>query len=443
MSGLEPPKYQELYDALLEFDGDILKQIVRYPLGKKLNVIVYTEQAYGKVVPDFLTWLDQQGPPAIEKTLQGAMLIKPPRSLVRTFCEKYYPRALDPLDAGIVVKSVTHGLDVLGDFTANPQIAQTVAQFHNDFEVTRDQIRNVKKYKALHDALHELQVRLAAIIDTIERSQVEPRSLRNLASYAVDLRRLARSARNEISGLPAIPSLTAEEDWIDSFDAAISAMDAAARSQQPANAKTFAGISSTLSGLLREPPRINSLLIYAASALRFESFAKTMDLITDKLDSFPEASRSILGQLVESAGAVNVLRTRLNELVGAHQEWQWLNNQLDLAEASSGYQPQGRVPKWQQFQPRLKALADRSAKEDWSQEIMKALADWIAVTPTADPPDDQAREKAEVAFAEFRRDCLYRFFDVDKELKELSDHAVQIAAALDNMLNRQTAGAGA
>jgi hypothetical protein len=51
-------------------------------------------------------------------------------------------------------------------------VRQTVGQVRAELQDTNKQIDTLKKYKELHDCLHELEVRLSAIADAVVRAKV-------------------------------------------------------------------------------------------------------------------------------------------------------------------------------------------------------------------------------------------------------------------------------
>jgi len=68
-----------------------------------------------------------------------------------------------------------------------------------------------------------------------------------------------------------------------------------------------------------------------------------------------------------------------------------------------------------------------------SHELLEMLAKWIAATPSADPGQGE-KAAGEIAFADFHRVCVYRYYDVDKELNDLCAQVIEVAAPMNTLL---------
>lgn len=400
--------------------------MVRASLGQQLYAIVNVQQSLELVVADLLLWIDRRGTGALEALLQGALAARPSHQLLKDFCLAYFKGNLPSFDATILVKSFANGLQLLIDLRNDPAVRQTVGGFRADLATTELQITVMRKYKALHDVLHEIQVRLAAVLDALARKN-DPAASRTLRTYLVDLGQYAKTARAET---PDLPTRFKEEEWVDDFDACVADIKAAAAGQ-PA-APDSDPLPDRLKNILHNAGRINDLLVTHASSLRLDRFTETMETIADKLKGFTGPQDNTM-QLFESSKAVGVLRAQLDGLIAQHNEWQTFTTRLEIAEDSPKHQPQARVQKWKQFETSIRTLCAAYPEADWSTQLLPQLDAWIAATPSAQP-DDNEKFAGESAFAEFQRGCVLRFYDVDKTLNALCGKIAEMAQPIDTLL---------
>jgi hypothetical protein len=432
MAVLTPQQAEQLSNALVNaFDPTTLPWLVRLSLGSQLYVNVTVQQPFAGVVADLLGWLERQGPGALEALLRGAVAARPNKEQLREFCRQYFPNVLTARDTSSLVHSFNLGVQLLIEMQDQPAVRETVGAFRADLATTGKQIVILKKYKALHDGLHELQIDLDAIEDALERFKTNIGAIRSLRMYAIALQRYADTSRAQASGL----ATEAEEiDWIDNFDSCIRDINSAAKpNAKPEDRAMIDGVLDRLKNLLPNARRINSLLVNAASTLRLDSFTKTLVIIADRLKGFAAPDDTTI-KLIESAKSVDVLRARIDGLVGEHNAWQVFNINLNVAEENyTKHQPASRMPKWLQFKSDLTGLCNAYPDTNWSHELVKRMGDWITATPSAAPAVDE-KANGEIAFADFHRACVYRYYDVDKELNELCEQVINVSQPIETLL---------
>jgi len=445
MSGLEPPKYQELYKALVDdiFDSDLLEKAGAVFTREQFNVQIYWNQAVGKILDEILLWLDKYGPPEIETLLKAAIVVRPDCPRVRAFCGKYFPKALDPLDPTLamrlgnfhLVQDVKLGLQVLSEHSGSADFQGALGAFRAQLQDTSHQINLLKRYKGLHNCLHNLQGQLVGIGAVVALS-VQTGSFKGLKKIAFNLQPLASDARRQAAGLTRPDR---EIEWIDEFASYIKDMTQTAllATLSPTQVRNVLDIPNLLRALLRQQaPQINQSLVNAADSLRLDSFAKTENAIADKIATKVAPNDPVLLQLTAGVAAVNKLQLRLMALVDQHYDWQDLNTPLDEAvDRSEKHQPTDKIPKWDHFRNRLGELCSRYPDTAWSKNVLALMSAWITATPSA-TPDDAERQAGEAAFDEFCRACVDRFVLVDTELNDLSDEVAGIAIPLDKLLSQ-------
>ncbi len=430
MPVLTPDQFEQLQGLLTEaFDKRDIAELVRTKLGNRLDNLVNPDQRTPDIVFELLTWIDKRDLHTLEVLLQGAIAVKPGDGTLRAFCERVVPGALKPFDSQASVKNLTSGLDVLINLKDEPAVRETVGQVRAELEDSNEQIDTLKKYKELHDCLHELEVRLSAIADVIARAR-EAAARRSLGIYARDLRWLAERAR---AAIPNLPSRQSEEIWVPDLDACAGDIERARVSTESAH-DPLSDVPIKLRRLLTEANRINSVLAQLAGQLKLDSFSETMDTIAKRMRADTRPDDVALVQLMTGSAAVNVLRSRITQLVHEHYEWQFLSTQLAAADVSPDHQPDKKIVRWSLFKTKLVALCDFAPQEESSQELRTLMDRWVAEASATQPSEAQIAE-AEDAFAEFSHTCKLHFFEVDKRLKELCSKMTEVAMPLTALLN--------
>lgn len=445
MSGLEPPKDQDLYLALVAdgFDSNLLEKAGAVFPREQFSIKIFWVQAFDKILQEILRWLDKYGPPEIETLLKAVILVNPKCPSVLEFCGKYFPSALDPLDPTLalrlgnfrLVQDVKLGLQVLTDKSGDADFRSALGAFKVRLEDTGRQISLLKKYKGLHNCLHNLQGQLIGVEATVALG-VTTGSFKSLKKIALNLQPLVNDARAQAAGLRR-PGR--EIEWIDEFDSYIRNMIAIAALAPPPATKVreASDIPNQLRALLRQQaPQINKFLVNAADSLQLDSLAETMNAIVERITPKVALDDSVLRQLTSGVAAVKDLQLRLMALVDQHYDWQDLNTPLDEAtDQSDAHQPKDKIAKWDRFKERLEGLCGRYPEADWSKNIMALMAAWIAATPST-TPNAAERNAGETAFDAFVGASVRRFVLVDTELNDLSDEVAGIATPLDTLLSQ-------
>ncbi len=425
---LTPPQAAQLSAALLDaFSPVTLAWTVRSSLGPELYVIVNAQQALEQVVPELLAWIERRGHGTLEMFLRGAIAARPHNTLLRDFCQQHFPATLQVMPSGALAQKFTLGLQLLIDMRDDPTVRQTVGRFRADLDATSHQMQDLRGYKGLHDCLHALQLRIEIIADALSRLGKDAGARRRLQMLSEELEDIATTARACVLKLSVLPARPVEDFWISKFESCI---------QEITDAKTAENapdLVERLRQLLPEAPRINYALGLAANNLRLESFAKTMDTIAASLGGFV-APTDFAARLVDSSTAINMLRARLDGQVFEHNEWQIFSSQLNSAEGSAKYLPKDRMPNWTQFSVQILAMCTAHPDAGWSQDLLERMQAWIAAAPAAVNSQEDKRT-ADDALAAFHRVCIYRFYNVDKDLVELCGQVTDIAKPLDTLLN--------
>lgn len=429
---LTPEQTKKLTMLLVEAfkdKPDDLERIVKFSLGIVLDDSVSSKEL-GEIVPGLLLTLVQRGPGTVDMLLRGAITARPGDQNLLEFSKQNFPLVLQPLNDQELVDTIIRALMVLADMKQAEEVQRIIGSYRRDFEDTRKQIGILAKYKELHNCLHVLQKKLDAITDAVEQLKTGNAAARTLGTHASELRDLARSARNQISGLATRDD---EKAWIDQLDACSADIEAAARpSATAADREKVFDVPDRLGGLLVQAPGINKELFIAAKAVRLDSFAETMDTVVQRIGATVSDDSAL--RLADGSKSVGMLRSHLAGLVAEHYEWQYLNTLLEGAKASGKHQPQRMIPLWSQFKVKLIGLCSIYPEEDWSSKLRKMMSPWLVDAMPPEPQEPKIIEQIDYDFWVFHRECVDRFFEVDKNLNALCAKITQFADPLDSVL---------
>lgn len=161
---------QQALQAAVEdaFDADDLARLAKFRLGQSLQVMVQTDRALSAVVFDLIQFVESRG--WTDEFVRGVYEERKDNLVVRQFCEAnaqfvFVPRA----STTELAREVGSGLDAVTGRMANktdPVRAILAGQASLTLSDLGTQFTRLRKYKVLHDCLHNLQFKYARLIKT-------------------------------------------------------------------------------------------------------------------------------------------------------------------------------------------------------------------------------------------------------------------------------------
>jgi hypothetical protein len=425
MQPLSTQAFAELVAALLSAFESLgaVKYMLQFKLGKVLDDIA-PPGPRPEVVLELLRAAEAGG--WTEALVRAAIDTRPGNPPLRTFCGTHAPHLLAAQPAQDLVKGVSAGLEAAHTILQRPDdpaARALVGQFRSEFKDGRRKFDTLKRYKALHDRLHTLQYQyLRQIGYAAERMRQEEESYLDLQRYATQLRREAAGARQDAVGLPTQPL---ELGWVDAYERAVSDLDYALA--HPEDDKPLPRALRTFKDLLREAPRVNNLLTYTAGELPLEALIAAMRALSEHLDRTAAADGASVPVDAFRAGLADLqrLQPRLAGLVCEHYEWQWLDKEFVAAEALPGRTAADKFPYWELVRDRLVKLCDLSRGQAWADQLVE-----LATALEAEGAAGDALRFGRT-FNKFRVVAAERFFQIDKELRELSEELVAVTGPLN------------
>jgi hypothetical protein len=301
---------------------------------------------------------------------------------------------------------------------ADPLASQMVGASKARFEITRDELNRLARYKALHDCLHTVQLQIVAISRAAKAFPADASAGWELTTYCDQLDRLAKRARGKTTGL------LSEQDelaWVDEFDQArIGARGAVKASTSLSDAIT------ALARLLPEAVRINGEMIGAAKRLGpgLDGLADTLDTLTRQLLN-ARRSDGVVTRMLKGTEALHELIPQLAGLTSTHDTWQKVEMALTAAETAPPASPAVRVPRWAQIKKLLPRVCPPGSAADATTDPVALADQWEEATELI------ARENLFIALMAAAR---HEFKDVDDRLLELAGELADTISPLDTLL---------
>jgi hypothetical protein len=429
---LTSQQYEELTQVLsAAFDHDSLEQMVQFKLGKELFALVPREKGLNTVAFELIQAAEREG--WTEALIRGAYISRPKNAKLAAFVEAHWPAAKKPREATQDVEAVQRGLQALAGIVgqlADGVIREIVGRFRADFSMTRDKTEALGRYKALHDQLHQLNTKyLRSMTDAAALCRRSEPQYQLLESYALQLKADAGRVRQVATGLR---TYRVEQDWIDSLEQVGGMVLKALEGGEDAPLER--AVSTLRRVLVEESIRINALLCDAAGDLRLPQLVQAMQKIRDRLREVPGGGGPQAQRFEAGLTALLLLQPRLGGLVEEHFEWQWLDKEFTAADTLPGATPEDRFPRWPTFRVRLLRLCDLSAEKEWARELTALLGDLEQAGAARDAIQFGRR------YNKFRTVAADRFFNLDAEMRDLSEQLAQVADPLNQLLRIVTDG---
>jgi hypothetical protein len=431
---LSGAQFEQLRDALCDaFDLNSLAEMVRFRLGERLDhIVAVSNTTMQKITSDLIGVFEQRG--TTDELIRAAYKTRPKNPKLLKYCQQHAQFVFEPPKLPEeAVKSVGAGLIALAGVIERlgpGRVLQIIQGFRYDFQVTRDRITKLAKYKALHDCLHELDFQYYRELESaVANFRKDDTYAEQLDAYTSDLSHKVQQARENAEGLP---SCQVEIGWIKQFDQAVAVLRQAL--DGPDDVPTQ-GALQMLKYVLPEAARINGLLASIAGDLRLQELIEAMRQVRDATgQSAPQDGFLLLQEFQTGLKDLEGLQSHLMGCIEEHWHWQGIDKDLRLADANASQSLDDVLVMWPFVLHAVQSLCNVSRETPWAEEL-QSLADRVDAASAAKNPVELRR-----TFRRFRRVAMRRFFYLDVELKDLCDKLVLIGGPLDMVLRVITHG---
>lgn len=318
---------------------------------------------------------------------------------------------------------VRRGLAALGELLEEEEARRAVVAFSIHFREANQQVEVLNSYKDLHDLLHRLQHDVyEPIAQEAKRFPDDEDARENLLVHEQGL----QEALDELADLVAHGTFISDEPariQAELGEARETLRPALEASDVPGLRKAIWRLNHVLALM---PPKINVRLNDAARALNLEDLAASMEIVCRKLRELGLRPEQV-DQFEEGVAALARLAGTLTTLVGDHDRWQWVEQELRRIEGDLARSLEELENSWPQLKSQMEPLYAGSA-ESWAVAL-KTDGEKLEVTLAT-----QDLVKVRQCFRSYRRQAGRRFFRVDDTLKrqchELRHAGEPLAAVL-------------
>jgi hypothetical protein len=426
-------QYEKLSVALSRaFDNTSFEQMVQFKLGKELFALVSPDGGLQAVAFRLIKVAEKEG--WTEALIRGAYVSRPNNPHIREFVEQHFPRAREARDPTEHARDIVSGLAALTAIVqrlSDPAVRLLIGEFRADFKLTSEKVEMLGRYKVLHDHLHQLHTKyLRSMTDAVATFRQNPAQLELLESYAMQLKADAGRARDVARKLR---TFSVENEWIESLEQVAGDVLNVFEADPADDARLHKGLRTLRRVMAEEPIRINALLCDTASDLRLSQLRDAMEQISASLERTGDLGDSAR-QFRAGLSALTLLHPRLDGLLQEHFVWQWLDKEFTASDAQPGATPEERFPRWEAFKVRMLKLCASGEEKEWAKSLASLIREL----------EEAGLARNTVLFGrrynKFRTVAADRFFNVDAELRDLSDQLARVADAIGDLLKVVTYG---
>lgn len=330
------------------------------------------------------------------------------------------------LEPPAIVEAVSHsaeeGLKALLALMGNADVKAKVATFERDFANTSEKIELLGYYKDLHDALHELQFScynyLMGIIRTAKRTPDDPLIWNVMISSEMNLREKIVDKLEKVG--KRNPLVHGRQDWVPKL---LQDLEALFEAIAQNDIKTIENAIRPIRMVLAQRPMpINGSLTAAAEALQLNSLVAALTDVRECLDG-AQLNPERVKKFADGINALNGLEVSLDALKDSHNEWQEIDVILRLVDGTITI----NYSQLEIFWPDLKEKTTEQCadfKEPWADRLRQDMAKLDEALTASD--DSRIRQH----FQSFMTRASYRFYEVDKALKELCEQLRKVGEPL-------------
>ena len=390
--------------------------------GVDTGIMVYASKILNKADEDGTT----------DALVRALFLERRGDSELREFVRRLLPDALTLVPEAEFeaerIRSAITGLELLRN---DPNVAQRIEQVRFDLEETANSLLELAAYKGMHDALHELQLRLYRQLSEEIAKLPDAEAADTLRLHVQELERVlsravaaARTLSDEILAQP-------EKEWTERLSQIRSKLAAAATADDSTKAKEA---EVQLRQLLRtEPTRLNNNLVQTARQIPWKRLIGTLSAVTAALDE-KDTNRQ---PLVDSQVALQSLMADVLARVDEHHMWQQVESSFWETEDALKRDDEDAAEQisllWPMIDDQVRKIGLKTPGE-WTVEVEHFVKAFTTVCPVpATPPLDK---RARTAFQRLVYCGRNRFYQVDQGLNAQCQEMLRLSEPLKKLVQK-------
>ena len=367
-----------------------------------------------------------------EKFVTALFLSRKGDSELREFVRRLLPDALPLVPEAEFeaerIRSAITGLELLRN---DPNFAQRIEQVQFDLEETANSLLELAAYKGMHDALHELQLRLYRQLSEEIAKLPDPEAADTLRLHVQELDRVL--SRAVAAALTLVDEILAapEKEWTERLGQIRSKLAEAANSADSTKAREA---EVQLRQLLRtEPTRLNNNLVQTARQIPWKRLIETLSTVTAALDE-KDPNRQ---PLVDSQLALQSLMADVLARVDEHHMWQQVESSFWETEDALKRDDEDAAEQisllWPMIDDQVRKIGQKTPGE-WTVEVDHFVKAFTTVCPVpAKPPLDK---RARTAFQRLVYCGRNRFYQVDQGLNAQCQEMLRLSEPLKKLVQK-------
>jgi tetratricopeptide (TPR) repeat protein len=419
---LSPEVIRQLHASFLAAFGQWhrLEQMLFLQMGERLENLV-TRGPMNDVIFDLLfNVMQAQG--KLPNLVKAACRHVPENQQLKAVAAQlgWAPDADDT--TGEAADSVRTGFRALRELLRDPEVNLVLQEFRADLKGADRRIHKVGDYKDIHDRLHELQLRCYSPILSARRAFPQEETK---AQLELDTRTLNRLIR-QLQAIALRPALEANDfSWIeDNLETARLALNEAIA--ESSSAKLEAAIAKLTQVMQLQPTLINSFLLSSVYELDLPTLHSKLQQVSVNLQALG-ADDNQLEWFNKGVTQLNVLHTELKAQMSNHRAWQAVDNNFRLVEAALVRPIEELEASWQILQRKI-AVVCEAVDDEWAEEI-RDISELLNQAILA-----RKYSSIPLFFNKLQTLASDRFFNVDKDMKQLCEKLRPIGSELDAVL---------
>jgi hypothetical protein len=390
------------FESLLVSTGD--------PAGRRRRLVPVMLKRCARVPKRiaFLTYADLTDPGRFEDEMGR---------LLRTLTGNSALQSIRPLFNENIVQSARDGIGALSEVLIVSAVRGAMIKFKTAFQVARDQINILTKYKNIHDLLHTLQFQCYGLIAQEIKRFPEPDSLTNLQDHQLTFLDMVDSLDEAARRQPWIADETV---WIQDLICAGKVLQEALENFDAGRLRLASRLINKV--LAVQPSRINMRLDCATKNLNLHILGKALATICDKGRELGFDAET-LHRFEDGAEAFNGLSQGLTALAEDHDQWQAVDVELRRIESLMEWDTVELEVSWPALKVMVEQLCSRNS-DNWSVKL-KAAGEQLGQSISVREP-----VKMKDSFRRFRRRAGEHFYRVDLTLKDLCEELLKVGDPL-------------
>ncbi|HET8772189.1 MAG TPA: toll/interleukin-1 receptor domain-containing protein [Thermoanaerobaculia bacterium] len=300
-------------------------------------------------------------------------------------------------------------------------VREALLEYRVRIENIIDRTERVIAFKAVHDHLHNIQLRCYdRIVSDAPRLATDDTVADSLDAYAYDL----LTTVEELRKLDEDPIFTSSRlTWINTLQRAYETLAGAVQARDTTKIKQAASLIDRV--LAAEPARIDARLFESAEALGLDAVSEAVSFVSERAKDGGMSAEK-LAPLCEARDVLEQLDENLAMLVRSHNLWQEVDVVIRRVDSNLATDTFELTDSWPELRGNVEALSASTA--EWAKRLRD---DERAVDAAIAANDATAMVRA---FRRFRQKAAMRFFQLDRDLKTQCGELGEVSKPLAHLV---------